>query len=231
MIDLASTEDRAIVRMRLADDLQLAAYTPRPRAPRASLASAQVHESAVNNFLERLELDGKDFDPIELRDYVIDRLGLPAEWARRELPDDVVLWFAEQDSVRLDFHDDEIRITLRLDGLECSAGYFDGFEFSISYHLTSNDGRPELVRDEAPSLSGRRMGFRERMALHGVFAKMFPPGGAIPLDIPRTTPAGMKLPPLALTQFVLDDGWLGVAVGAPRTAAQAAPGESLAAAQ
>lgn len=227
-IETSSTDDRAVARLRLADDLQLAAYTPRPRAPASSVASVQVHESAANNFLERLGLEGGDFSLGELRDHLLVQLALPADLIDREFPDDVVLYFSTDDPIRVDFGDGEIRLTLRLDGLECGRSYFDAFEFSVAYRLEFDGAQPHLVRDEATSLSGRPIAFRERMALHGVFAKMFPPDAEIPLEIPASTPAGLKLPALSLAQIVVDDGWLGLAVRDRRARPTLEPGESLA---
>ncbi|HEY1785835.1 MAG TPA: hypothetical protein VGG30_09815, partial [Pirellulales bacterium] len=75
---LSTTEDRAVLRLRLAGDEQLAAYTPRPRAPSDSLMSLQVHESALNNALERLALDGQTFTLPALFAHLREKLNRPA---------------------------------------------------------------------------------------------------------------------------------------------------------
>ncbi len=71
----STSEDRAVMRFRLAGQEQLAAYTPRPRAPSDSLVSLQVHQSALNNALERLELDGRTFQLPELFEHLAEKMG------------------------------------------------------------------------------------------------------------------------------------------------------------
>src|SRR5262249_17792322 len=53
-VDLETTAERLIARYRVAGREQISAHTPRPQAPSDSLLSVQVHESALNNVLEKL---------------------------------------------------------------------------------------------------------------------------------------------------------------------------------
>ena len=53
MIAAETTEKRFSMRIRLAGPDQLGGHTPRPQAPSDSLASVQIHESMLNNVLER----------------------------------------------------------------------------------------------------------------------------------------------------------------------------------
>ncbi|HYW80231.1 MAG TPA: hypothetical protein VE890_11670, partial [Thermoguttaceae bacterium] len=61
IIDAETTAQRITMRLRLAGKDQLASHTPRPRAPGGSLASLQVHQSAVNNLSDRFELAGNTY--------------------------------------------------------------------------------------------------------------------------------------------------------------------------
>ncbi|MEM9660229.1 MAG: hypothetical protein AAF961_17840, partial [Planctomycetota bacterium] len=58
-IDMHTTEQRAVVRLRVAKENQLAAFTPRPSAPSDSLASLQLHDSLLNNAARGLDLEGR----------------------------------------------------------------------------------------------------------------------------------------------------------------------------
>ena len=58
-VDMSTTDERAVMRLRMAGEQQLAAHTPRPSAPSDSLASLQLHESALNNAIRGLGLDGR----------------------------------------------------------------------------------------------------------------------------------------------------------------------------
>ena len=66
VIDAHTTRRRATMRLRLAGEDQIAGHTPRPRALANSLASCQIHESALNNALQRMELAGGTFVAIIL---------------------------------------------------------------------------------------------------------------------------------------------------------------------
>ena len=60
-VEMKSTPERLVARVRVAGDDQLGSHTPRPRALSDSLASVQVHESAMNNLAVTLGLDGKRY--------------------------------------------------------------------------------------------------------------------------------------------------------------------------
>ena len=51
--------DRLIARYRLAGTNHLGAFTPRPQAPSDTMLSVQVHESMLNNTIDKLALSGK----------------------------------------------------------------------------------------------------------------------------------------------------------------------------
>src|SRR6185295_3693586 len=61
-----TTPQRISVRMRLAGANQLGGQSARPLAPSDSLLSTQVHESALNNILDQLQLAGRTFTAQEL---------------------------------------------------------------------------------------------------------------------------------------------------------------------
>ncbi len=80
---------------------QLGGHTPRPRAPSDSLASVQVHESALGNAAVSLGLDGKRLTAPELQTLMrekFSRSNLPVETV---VEADTVFEFAEKDAVRL----------------------------------------------------------------------------------------------------------------------------------
>ncbi len=73
-IELSTTEQRVIARLRVAGAEQLGGHTPRPRAPADSLASIQVHESALTNASMSLGLDGQRFTAPELQKVLREKL-------------------------------------------------------------------------------------------------------------------------------------------------------------
>ena len=60
-IEMKTTDDRLIARYRLAGFTQMGADSTRPRALASGLMSLQLHDSAINNFLARIRLEGKRF--------------------------------------------------------------------------------------------------------------------------------------------------------------------------
>ena len=97
---LSTSEERVVARARLAGTEQLGAHTPRPRAPADSWLSIQVHQSAINNTLEKLDLDGRSFALPELFAWMAEKLHRPSLAQQEDLPDDVRLTFARNDAVR-----------------------------------------------------------------------------------------------------------------------------------
>ncbi|MEM6798321.1 MAG: hypothetical protein AAF589_02300, partial [Planctomycetota bacterium] len=76
-LEVRTTESRLIARLRVANDGQLAAHTPRNRAPSDSFASLQLHESLFNNAVDGLAITGRSWAPRELVRHVRTRLQLP----------------------------------------------------------------------------------------------------------------------------------------------------------
>ena len=88
-------------------------HAPAP-GPRRQLASIQVHESALNNVLERLDLNGRTFTMPQLSQHV-------ARTFNRSLPQDtnpdhqeVHIRFAKQDAVRVRCQGGSVEITLAM---------------------------------------------------------------------------------------------------------------------
>ena len=76
-----------------------------------------------------------------------------------------------------------------------------------------------MARDGVIELSGRRLNTGAQIVLRGVFSLAFSKTTPWKLTPERllTDPA---LADTSITQFVVDDGWIGVALAARRTAAR-----------
>ena len=101
MIAAETTPQRVILRVRLAADEQLGSHTPRPQAPADSLASFQVHESVLNNMIERLALDGRTFTLPQLSRHIARCFGRPGPADDNPDHEDVSITFAPKDAVRV----------------------------------------------------------------------------------------------------------------------------------
>lgn len=213
LVGSQTTQQRLTMRVRLAGGDQLGGHTPRPRAPSNSLVSFQVHQSAINNMLARLELDGRAFTLPELAGQVATRLRLAEPWETDPAHDDVKLSFAEEDALGLRLADGRVTLTLALAKLhKPPRRIWRDFRVRVVFRPEIDERSAYLVRDGIIHLEGQRLGARSRLALSGIFSQMFPRQRCYCLT-PEKLAQHPKLADLQLTQFHIGGGWLGVAAG------------------
>ena len=189
---------------------QLAAFTARPKAVEGSYLSMQVHMSAVNNFLRQMELDGQRGSIREVMETVIEQLGLTQVKVPDDLPDDVRIALAKQDSVRIDCDEDRVCFTLRIAELRTENRTWRKFAVRAFYAPKINGFRCELHRDGTLELQGRRAS--NDLALRAIFVKVFSKNRPIPMIHPEVV-KDRRMQDLQVDQFVARDGWIGVSIG------------------
>ena len=226
-VALETTAEAATARLRLAAPTQLAAHTPRPRAPEDALFSIQVHESTVNNACGRLGLAGQKLGLEELTRHVCTQLGLPPT-VPDDLPEGVEVTFAEVDPVRVECHDGLVHVRVALDALE-SGRRNNWYEIvaHVAYRPTVSGMQVKLERDGPVQLSGPGQKGRMEFGLRTIFGKMFPKERPVPL-VPEKLVGNPRFAGVQAVQAVTADGWLAIAL-APGTAA--ASGKTSATAQ
>ena len=222
LIDAETTEKRFKIRLRLAGDDQLGANTPRPWAPADSLASFQLHQSAVNNLLDRLNLAGRKFTMPQLAKHVTDRLNLAQPWQTNPSHDDVKITFAKKDPVVVSLQDGEATLVLSIAKLSKSPRVWKDFRVRIVYRPTFDGPSAELARDGIIHLKGDRLSTGAQIALRAIFTKTFRKQRPLPL-LPERLRTDPNLADLGITQLVIVDGWLGLALGPQRTARRPLP--------
>ncbi|TWT74476.1 hypothetical protein Pla123a_32990 [Posidoniimonas polymericola] len=211
-IEVRTTDQRLIARLRFASDLQLGSHTPRNRAPADSLLSLQLHESLLNNALDGLELNHGPISPEELRALVQQRLAIdlpPAD------ADDhgrsVLINLATDQPPRVSLADGRVELLLSFTELQVDASRFGDFVVHAYFLPRATIDGLRLEQVDPVQIEGRMRSAR-RAQLHAVFGKIMPPGRTITLATStpeqRQTMAG-----LMVTQLIVDDGWLGLALG------------------
>ena len=212
VVDMQTTDTRLIVRYRLASSEQLSAYTSRPIAPGDSLMSLQVHQSAFNNMVSRIVDGDRDWTMQDLSDKISDLLQQPRRVLPEDAPADVTARFAEARPITVEFEDGRMWLTLRIASLEQPGRiHLKNFIIRTSYVPTVDGLQAELNRDGVISVDGYKLGGRERLPLRAIFSKVFSNRASVPmvseelLRDPRATG-------LAVSQLVLRDGWLGMAI-------------------
>jgi hypothetical protein len=210
IIALSSSDNRAFYRGRLAGDHQLAAFTARPKAVDGNYLNMQVHASALNNFLRQLDLDGKRGSIREVMRSVLDQMGFPHVKLPEDVPDDVTIALANQDSVRIDCDEDRVSFTLTVAKLETANRSWSKFAVRAFYAPKINGFQCELHRDGTVELSGRRAS--KDLALRAIFIKVFSKNRPIPMIHPEVG-KDRRMQDLQVDQFVARDGWIGISVG------------------
>jgi len=217
MVSAHTTERRIVMRLRLAGKGQLGGHTPRPRAPSDSLASFQVHQSAINNAVEKLELDGGTFTLPELRRRIATRLGRAETAETKTSHDDVEITFAKDDAVRVECGDGRMTVTLSVVELSKPPRHWRDFQVRAFYQPDADGPTARLARDGIIHLIGKRLSTGSQIAVRGVFSKVFSKYRPWRLT-PDRLANDPKLADLVVVQFVIDDGWIGVALGPRRIA-------------
>jgi hypothetical protein len=214
-----TTDKRLITRVRLSAEDQLAAHTPRPRAPGDSLLSIQIHQTALNNCLENLGLNGRTFTLDELHQAILTKLNRPAASMPEPQHEDVEITFAPQDAVRVRCADGKIEVTLAVAQLATANREWHNFAMRVYYRPGGEGLAGELVREGSIYLSGEGLSTRSQIALRAVAAKIFPKNRSLTL-VPERLAAHPKLQDCQITQFEIQDGWIGIAMGPTRGEAE-----------
>jgi hypothetical protein len=211
VVDMSSTSERLLARYRVAGDWQLAAFTPRPRAPRSSLVSLQMHQSAINNTLEQLVPRDQ---PQSISDVVAQSAGLFGVNLENmnDIPNDVMIQFAPTRPVTMEIEDGMVWLTMRVMRLTRNNS-LDLRRFIVrAGYVPQIDGmKAELVRDAHLRISGPDLSMRERLPVRAIFNKVLSSERPIPLVASQMTehPATTDL---TISQLELRDGWLALAI-------------------
>ncbi len=215
-VDLYTTRKRAVLRLRLAGRHQLGAHTPRPQAPSDSLVSLQLHHSALRNFLEKLDVNGREFPLPDLYQHVIESLGLGRIKPPRDIPRDAEVKFAERDAVKTTMGAGKVSVVLSFDRVSKRRHHFFNFRVRADYRPVSDGMHAWLERSGIIRLEGKRFRTREQIVLRGMFAKLFSRNRVVPI-VPERWGDDPRLAGLSVTQLASEEGWFALAIGPKRS--------------
>jgi hypothetical protein len=211
-VDMETTHERLIARYRLAGHEQLASHTPRPQAPGDSLLSVQVHESAMNNLANHLNLQGRRIELRALHQEVTAIFTANPPPPPDDLPEDVYVTFMDSDPVRVDCEDGRVRLTIRIKLLEHGRSKWQNFTVRGYYAPYSDQLEANLARDGVIELIGERLRVGDQIALRGIFSRVLSRNRTLSL-MNKQIALSPELRDLQVTQLVIHDGWVGVALG------------------
>jgi hypothetical protein len=217
LIAAQTDEKRFTMRLRVGGEDQLGSHTPRPQAIEDSLASLQIHESVINNGIQRLQLDGRTFAVPELSRYVAARLNCPAPFPTNPENDDAKITFAERNPVVVRCQDGQVVLMLSIARLSKPPRRWRNFQIVAHYRPAVNGRSAQLVREGEIQLYGAK-NFGSQVALRGIFGHALSRKTPFNL-IPEKIVNQPKLQDAAITQFDIADGWIGLSLGQkPKTA-------------
>jgi hypothetical protein len=211
-VDMSTTEERAVMRLRMASEQHLGAHTPRPSAPSDSLASFQLHESVFNNAIRGLDLDGKRMTVGELHELLRSKFTARTEAPPADLPQRAIVEFAKRDAVRVACNGDVVELTLNIVEMRKGRDSIRGVGVHAFFRPVIDGLEVKMVRDGTLQFEGAHLRTGPRLVLHSVFGKLLRKDQEIPL---LTAPIGAdpRLAGLMVTQLVIDDGWVALSVG------------------
>jgi len=215
-VALETTADTAAARIRLAGAGQLAAHTPRPRAPTDALLSVQVHESSVNNACARFGFAGQRLTVEELVRTVCGRLGVPPR-IPDDLPTDVEVAFTSEEPLRVECRDGLVQVRMSLDAIESGRRAWYDIVANVAYRPVIAGPQVFLEREGPVRLSGAGQQGRMEIALRTIFGKIFPKERPVPL-LPEALAGDRRLAGVRAVQAVCTDGWLALALAEPAQA-------------
>jgi hypothetical protein len=219
-VGMETTPTTATLRLRLAGDDQLAAHTPRPRTPADAMLSLQVHDSTINNALERLELGGRRLSLEELIRLMCERIGVEQR-VPDDLPEGVTVSFAKVQPLRVECRDGLVHVRVALDAIESGRRNWYDIVAHVAYKPSAVSPQVFLEREGPVQLSGPGHQGRIEFALRTIFSKIFPKERPIPL-LPERMVGNPRLAGMHAVQTVSNDGWFSLALGLREPAAVAA---------
>ncbi|MFM7290015.1 MAG: hypothetical protein ACKO6B_02145, partial [Planctomycetia bacterium] len=207
-VAMQTTAASATMRLRLAGDTQLAAHTPRPRAPAEAMLSLQVHESSVNNTLDRLGIADRRLTLEELIELVSARLGAEPR-IPDDLPEGVAVTFAKTQPIRVECRDGLVHVQVALDAIESGRRDWYDIVARVAYKPVCSGQQVFLEREGPVQLSGPGHEGRMELALRTIFGKLFPKERPIEV-LPEKLAKNPRLADVQAVQAASSDGWLAI---------------------
>jgi len=176
--------------------------------------------------LDQLHLGGRRVELTDLYKEMSSRFA-PAKKIEipEDLPENVFVTFAEENPLRIDCQDGRVRLTIHISELAQQGTRNRWTNFTVhAYYAPSadqldanlyRDGIIELIGDNRPLPLGQRAG------LTAIFARVLSRNRKLHI-INEQIANAPQLRDQQVTQFVIHDGWIGVALGPKAPGRQAA---------
>ncbi len=217
-LQTSTTDQRIVGRYRLAGRDQLAAHQPRPADYESDLLTVQLHQSAFNNLLSRVGLNGKKFTPTTLNEHLSKVTGFTG--TSEYTGDEAELTFAKYDPIRIDFKDGMVALQFKFSRLKIgSTNALKNVIVKVNL-LPQHTGTQLHLEVQSPldikgkNLRGKKLGFGETSLVVLMFNKLLEEKYSFEVLPPVVKKQTSHLD-FAIDRLSLSDGWCGVSLAIP----------------
>jgi len=209
-LQLATTNQRLVMRYRLAGLDQMAADSPRPADSEYDYLSLQLHESLINNTIERIEIESETFTPESLIQHLSEVIGFDPANAQTDKKHKAEFEFANFDAIRVDFVEGKVRIEFNLKSLRVGKGKtWRNITISSTYVPTVNGSQILLTQEGMLGVKGKKFRLGDQIAVRAIFKVVLP--GSLQFDaVPKQLAGRLNGYGLVISNLNIADGWVGV---------------------
>jgi hypothetical protein len=209
-LQLATTRKRIVMRYRLAGIDQMAADSPRPADSEFDYLSMQLHQSLLNNAIERIEIESQTFTPQSLLQHLSEVIGFNPQNAQADNNRDAEFVFANYDAIRIDFVDGKVRIELNLKSLQVGKGKkWRNITISSTYAPTVIGSQVRLTQEGRIGVKGKRFRIGDQIAVRAIFKVVLP--ASYQFDtVPKKLADRLNGYALEIRNLNIADGWVGL---------------------
>ena len=209
-LQLATTRNRIVMRYRLAGFDQMAADSPRPTDSEFDYLSLQLHQSLLNNIIQRVEIESQTFTPESLLKHLSDVVGLNPEKPIAKSKHEAEFVFANYDAIRVELLKGKVHIKLNLKSLRVGKGKtWRNITISSAYVPTIVGSQILLKQEGMIGVKGKKFRIGDQIAVRAIFEIVLPESYQF-----NTVPARLtdKLAgyTLVLSKLDIADGWAGL---------------------
>lgn len=209
-LQLATTQKRIVMRYRLAGIDQMASNSPRPSDSEFDYLSLQLHQSLLNNTIERIEIESQTFTPQSLLQHLSEVIGFNPQNANADSNRDAKFVFANYDAIRVDFVEGKVKIELNLKSLQLGKGKtWRNITISSTYAPTVIGSQVRFTQDGIIGVKGKRFRIGDQIAVRAIFQVVLPDSYQFD-TIPKRLADRLNGYALTLSKLNIADGWVGL---------------------
>ena len=211
-IQTATTDHRLVMRYRLAGLDQMAANSPRPMDSENDYMGVQVHQSLLNNMIERIDIASESFTPETLMSHLADVIGFnPESNQEGSKQHEAEFEFANYDPIRIDLQDGMVRIELNLKSLKVGkkGKTWRNITISSNYQPEVQGAQIRLTQASPVKVKGRRFRLGDQIAVRAIFTVVLPKQYTFD-TVPKRLNRNMNGFELVIEQLSIADGWVGI---------------------